>query len=228
MGARQGPSRGSVIEGCGAPVRRVMADLALLRESGRGVVRVVCILKILQMATDTFGRAQVVIPVGVALRALHLQVRPGEREGSLRMIERSRLPGRCRVANIALLRDAGSDVVWIRRRLKILEMTGDACGRTQVEVAVGMALIALQLCVSTRQRKAYRIVIEAGGLPCGRRVAVLACLRQAQRNVIWITGFLKVRQVAAYAGCGRPRVFPSRMASRAIQRGMHSGKSKTR
>lgn len=91
-----------------------------------------------------------------------------------------------------------------------------------------MALIALNLCVSTRQRKADRIVIEAGGLPCGRRVAVLACLRQAQRNVIWIAGFLKVRQVAADAGGGRPGVFPSRVTSRAIQRGMHSGKSKAR
>jgi len=91
-----------------------------------------------------------------------------------------------------------------------------------------VALIALQLRVSARQRKADRIMIEAGRLPCGGGVAILAGLGKAQRYVIRIAGFLKVRQVAPYAGCRRSCVFPSRVAGCAIQRGMHSGKRKTR
>ena len=80
VGTRQGPPGGRVIEGSGVPVRRGMADLALLWESGRGVVRITCILKVLQMATDTSGRGQIVVAVRVALRALHAGMRARERE----------------------------------------------------------------------------------------------------------------------------------------------------
>lgn len=47
MGARQRPSGRGVIEGGPAPVRRSVADLALLRKPGSGVIGIVGTLKIL-------------------------------------------------------------------------------------------------------------------------------------------------------------------------------------
>lgn len=44
------------------------------------------------------------------------------------MVERRGLPGCCRVAHIALLRNACGHVVWIRRALIILQVTRDTDG----------------------------------------------------------------------------------------------------
>ena len=105
-----------------------MAHLALLRDSGGRVIRIGRSLEILQVAGNARGRRQVVVPVCMALLALYTGVRAGQRECGPRMIEGGWLPCRRRMADIALLRHAGRQVVWIGRRLKVLEMTGDAGG----------------------------------------------------------------------------------------------------
>jgi hypothetical protein len=83
MSPCQWPSSRSVVEGSTAPVRSSVTDLALLRKSGRGVIRIVGTLKILQVATDTRGDGQIVVPVRMALRALHADVCP--RQGKSRL-----------------------------------------------------------------------------------------------------------------------------------------------
>ena len=55
MRARQRPSGRGVIEGCAAPVRRAVTDLALLGESSCRVIRIVGPLKILEMTGDAGG-----------------------------------------------------------------------------------------------------------------------------------------------------------------------------
>ena len=80
------------------------------------------------------------------------------------------------MADFALLRHASRDVIRIRRSLEILDVTGDACGRRQIVIPVGVALVALKLRVSTRKRKANRIVIETRWLPRDSRMAILAGL----------------------------------------------------
>ena len=81
-----------MIESCRVPVRGRMANLALLWEPGRRVVRIVRSLEIIQMAADAGRAGQVVIPVSVALRTGDADVRSGERETCLGVIESRRLP----------------------------------------------------------------------------------------------------------------------------------------
>lgn len=92
MSAGQRPSSRRVIERRRVPVRGRMANLALLREAGRRVVRIVRALEVFQMAADASRAAQVVVPVGMALRARHADMRSREREASLGVIETRRLP----------------------------------------------------------------------------------------------------------------------------------------
>ena len=92
VSARKRPSGRCVIERCRIPVRRRMANLALLRETGRRVVGVVRALKVFQMAANASRAAQIVVPVGMALRARHADMRSCERESGLGVIEGRRLP----------------------------------------------------------------------------------------------------------------------------------------
>ena len=129
------------------------------------------------------------------------------------------------MTNLALLRNAGRHVIGIRRPLEILKVTRNAGRRGYIEIAICMALFALQLRVSTRQRESNRIMIEARGLPGGGRMAILASLRKPERYVIRIVGFLEIGQVTADTGGRCSSVFTSSVACRAIQRCVHSGKS---
>ena len=69
-----------MIEDGRGPVRRTVADFTLLRETASDVVRVICPLVILQVATDAGSGTQVVVAVRVALPALHLYVSSRKRE----------------------------------------------------------------------------------------------------------------------------------------------------
>jgi hydrogenase maturation factor len=148
----------------------------LLGQSAGRVIRIGRSLEVFQVTGYARSRGQVVISVGVALRALHLRMRTRQRKRRPGMIETGRLPGRRRMADFALLRHASRDVIRIRRSLKIFDVTRDASSGGYVVVAIGVALVALQLCVSTCKRKANRIMIEIRGLPSGGRVAILAGL----------------------------------------------------
>ena len=205
-----------------------MADLALLRNSGRSVIRIRRTLKVLQVAGNASRSRQVVVSVRVALGARHLCVGTRQRKCRLRMIEGGGLPGRRRVTDLALLRYPGRHVIGIRGPLEILEVARNTCGRRDVEITIGMALIALELRVSAGQREAYRIVIEAGRLPGRGRMTILASLGKPQRHVIRVAGFLKIWQVAADASGGSSRVFAARVTSHTIQGCVHSGERESR
>jgi hypothetical protein len=92
VSARQRPASRCVIERCRIPVRRRMANLALLREASRRVVRVIRTLEVFQMAADARRAAQVVVPVSMAQRTRHADMRPRQRESGLGVIESRRLP----------------------------------------------------------------------------------------------------------------------------------------
>ena len=186
MGACQRPSGRGVIEGSAAPVRGGVAHLALLREPSGRVIRIVGTLKILQVATDTGGGGEVVVTVGMALRALHADMGTRQREPGFRVIELSRLPGGRAMAHLALLRQSGGGVIRIRRSLEILQVTGNASRRRQVVIPIGMALCALHLRMCTGQWERGLGMIKGGGLPCGRLMANLALLRNPGGDVIGI------------------------------------------
>jgi hypothetical protein len=182
-----------MIEGSRSPIGSAVAHFTLLREARCNVIRVVRSLEILEMATDARGVGDVVVPIDVALSALHLGVSSGERERGPCVIERRRLPGCCRVAQIALLRDSCGQMVGIRRALIVLQVTRDADCGSQIEITIRVALIALQLRMPTGERETHRIVIEIRGLPRCRCMAFLASLGKAQRDVIRIIRLLVIR-----------------------------------
>ena len=192
MSARQRPTGRRVVEGGTAPIRSSVTDLALLRKPGCGVIRIVCTLKILQMAADTRGDGQTVVPVGVALRALHADVCPRQGESRLRVIELGRLPRGRAMAHFALLRQSSSSVVRIGRSLEVFQVTRNPGSRGQVVISVGVALRTLHLRVRTSQRECRLGVIETGRLPGGSRMADFALLRHASRDVIRICSSLEV------------------------------------
>lgn len=145
----QGPAGRGMIEGRLSPRSCVVTDLALLREAYRHVIRVGRAGEILLMAAVA-GRWQAgVIVVYVALRALNARVRAGEWKRRLGMIERCRHPRRGGVADLAGLRDPGGRVVRIGRGLVIPQVARDARGRSEIEVPICVALIALQVGMAT-------------------------------------------------------------------------------
>ena len=78
--ARQWPAGGCVIERRRIPVRRCMANLALLREASRRVIGVVRVLEVFQMAADAGRAAQVVVHSLMALRTCDADMRAGDRK----------------------------------------------------------------------------------------------------------------------------------------------------
>ena len=83
MEASKGPTGGRVIESSRSPVCGAVAHFALLREARCDVIRIVGSLEIFKMATDARRDRDVVIPIDVALSALHLGVGSSERERGL-------------------------------------------------------------------------------------------------------------------------------------------------
>lgn len=223
-GVRSGqrPSGRGVIEGCGIPTGGVVAHLALLGKPGGGVIRIGGSLVILQVAGRACGVGDVVIPVDVTQSALHIGMRSGERPPGLRVIVRRGTPSYGRVADLALLRNSGGDVIGIRRRLIIPQVASDTSSAGQIEIAIRVALIALQLGVSARQWKSDRVVVEVRWLPRRRAVAFLAVLRKPKSHVIGIARLLVVGQVAAHAGCRGALIFSADVAGRAIEGCMHA------
>ncbi len=101
-------------------------------------------------------------------------------------------------------------------------MTRDTCCAGEVEVPIRMALFALQLRVASGKRKPYRVVIEVRRLPRRRIVALLATLRQSERQMVRVACLLVVRQVATYASCRRTLILPPDVAGCALQGRVHS------
>ena len=113
----------SVIEARGRPGGGGVAELAVLREAGGGVIRVFGRLVVRQMARVASGVERGELPVGMALRADHRRVSAGERESGVIVIEAGRRPSRRGVAELALLGEAGGGVIWVLGRLIILDVT---------------------------------------------------------------------------------------------------------
>ena len=115
-------------------------------------------------------------------------------------------------------------MVRICRALVILQVTAHAGRVGQVVVPVEVAIAALQPGMRARDGETHRGVIETCWLPRSRGVAVLACLREPKRDVIRVGSFAKIRQVATHTSGWRSLVLAANMATRAIKRGMSSGK----
>jgi len=127
------------------------------------------------------------------------------------------------VARLAGCREVRSDVVRIGRAVVIRHVAQVARAAGQVVVVVDVALGALQVRMTSGQRKAHGIVIEARRLPRGCVVAELAGLRDVRRHVIGIGRLLIIRKMASAAGCRRALKVVPGVAGIAGQRSVHAG-----
>ena len=153
-----------VIKGRVQPRTRVVALFATLREIRRHVVRICRPLIVLQMTTHAGSSGQVVVVVGMAVRALtrwHC-MHPGQGEVRQAVVKRRVRPRSRVVALGAGLGKASRYVVGIGGALIVLQMAGHTCDAAQAEVVVDMAVGAQarrdRMCAG--EWEAHRGVIE--------------------------------------------------------------------
>ncbi len=164
----QGETRGRVVKLAMAPKHRIVAAFASGRESSMGN-RSPRPSIILLVAGITRRAIERVIVVDMAIGALPWRccVRSGQRESGAVVVERRILPGTGVVARTASLREVRTHVVWIRRTLVILQVTGNTSRVVQIVVVVHVAIGALprRHGMHSGQRKGSQRMIKRGIRP---------------------------------------------------------------
>lgn len=228
----QGEAGRGVVKAGVAPVGGRVALLAGLRHVGLHVIRVGCPFVILQVAGDASRAGEVVIVVHVTLRALQGQVRAGQREAGVVVIERRIRPGRGVVALLASLRKSLLRMVRVAGVVVIGQVAADAgrVGAGQRVVSVHVALGTQHAGMCSGQGEARGGVIKVCIRPRCCRVALLAILREVRLHVIGLRRSLEISQVAAHAGgVGAGQVVVAiYVALGALQAGMRAGKREAR
>ncbi len=115
------------------------------------------------------------------------------------MVERGGAPGRGVVADGAVLREPGRNVVRIGGFLEVCQMAGRACRRQTRVHAAGVALAARHGGVGAGQRELGLVVVECRTLPLSGVVADRAVLGETGRRMIGIGCLLEVGEVARHA-----------------------------
>lgn len=126
------------------------------------------------------------------------------------------------MANIALLRKASGDVVWIGGAVIVLQVAAHARGCRQIVLSALVAISALQLQVRARQWEAALGMIEGGRLPGGGAVADRAICGEPAGDVIRIAGSFVIRHVAGCTGRTRQIKVPVGMTIGALQLGVRA------
>lgn len=217
----KGETRLTVIEGCGDPRRRVVADLALLWKPCLRMIGVVGLVVVRQVTGDTRGVRQFVISIEVTLRALHRCMSAGQRKASTIMVELRSRPRNCGVTDRTIGRESSLPMIGVSGAVVILHVASTASDTAQVVVAVDVTLRALQRCVPSGQRKSHQAMVESCRLPGIGSVASLAGLWQVQSHVVRVRRPAEIRQVASDAIRGRAFEFSSDVASRAVEGDVH-------
>jgi len=170
-----------VIEVRRRPGHRGVARLACLRESLLRVVRIIGVLKILQMAGDAGGLGQgvVIVDVAIGARTWRHSVGAREEESSECVIETCVQPVIGRVARLACSSKFSGNVVGVPGGLKNFLVATQASrghGSELAERAVLVAIFAGQRRVRAGQREAVHVLIDLlhRNLPAADRVAGLA------------------------------------------------------
>lgn len=175
-----------MIEDSWLPGNRVMAGGAGGWETTGNVVGIGSFIEVRHMAGDAVGRKASPLAAHVALRAWHGQVRSRERklrEGG--MVEAGAAPGDGCMAGEAIVGQVEHQVRWIRTRIEIFLMAGEACSRSRLEVVIEVAGAAIQLGVRSGESEAGEAqVVKLSTGPGIERVATLACGGKVQGAMI--------------------------------------------
>lgn len=225
----QGKLRGGIVVKFGPlPLRGAVAQRAVLREAGHHVIGIAGVVECGEMAGDTSAGRPSEDVVGMALGAADRGVRPGQRKlGARGVVELSPLPLRRGVAQRAILREAGRDMIGVARVVEAAQVTGDAGGGGSGKLVVLVAQRAGCGGVGSGQGKmSGRVVIELRARPLSCRVAHGAKLGEPGENVIRIGRFVEIGEVAGDAGSVQAGKLIADMASLTVDVGMRSGQGK--
>jgi len=209
-----------VVERDALPVRRGMANTAILRVPLLRVVGASGCLIILDVATIAIGGRRGERSAGMADVALQRGVSAGQRELGGVVIELRALPVRCGVAAVALIREIRQRMIGIGGVLEIGQVTARAVGGRCRELVVLVTGGTLDRAVSAGQREGRAVVVKRRALPAQKAMAHQTIMRKAGRDVVRILRVVEVAGVAAIAIHWRSRVAPAHVALRAFQRGM--------
>lgn len=226
MFSRQGERcLGVVIEFPVRPGDRIVASRANHRSEARLCMRRVARSVVLvDVATAAGGRRIRKISAHVALRALQVGVRIGQRE-KLCVIEIRVAPARGRVAGSASRRrEPRLHVRRIISGVVLCRVAGSAISRRAGELPVDMALIARDGVMLGDQRECrLGVVVKVGVEPTRCVVAGRTHVRREPRlRMRRVVRAVVILRVAAVAIGGRAREFPADVAGSAFERRMRT------
>ena len=124
------------------------------------MIRIRGALVVLEMAGGAGGAQGSVLSARMTLGARRGGMRAGQREPSRIVIERGAGPIRCRVAELAVLRKTGCDVIGAGGGLKVLQVAGHAIRADVGIVAARMALQASDGVMRSGKRECREVMIE--------------------------------------------------------------------
>jgi len=139
------------------------------------------------------------VVIHVAGRAGHGFVRARQREGGLAVVKDCACPGRCRMANHTIRREARRLVIGICGPVVILGVTSIAVGGQSGEVVVHVACGAGHGFVRAGQREGGLVVIEDRARPSGGGMAGLARGGEARLSMVGTGGAVVILGVAGIA-----------------------------
>lgn len=210
------------------PDDRVVAQLALSRETSCGVRRIRRAGVVLLMTRVAQRAIKCVVVVDVAIRALPRRhsVRTGQREARRGVVKLAVGPEQRIVAVFAgrWETSVGNGCSGARVVLLVARVTQRA-GEVVVIVGVAVRTLARRSGVCSGQREARAVVVERCIEPRRGVMALLACLREVLRDVVGIGRALKIFQVTGHARCADQVVVISDVAVRALAwwNGVQSG-----
>lgn len=133
--------------------------------------------------TANAGRRSPGVCQRVARLAIQWHMRAGQRKTSARVVPVGRVPGRRRMAGLAVGIESGLRMARINLGIVSLLMAGHTCGR-RTDVAAGMTGNALQTCVRSGQGELGRAMVEAGWGPSRCRMTAQAVVVEVLQGVI--------------------------------------------
>jgi hypothetical protein len=167
-----------VIELRPQPLRRVVAEAAILREPRCRMIRIRRFLEVLQVASDAICAQSGELAAYMAAGAGGCRVFARQRELCSVVIENRSGPLNGCVASLTSLRKASGDVVWICRLLEVWQVAGNASRGQRRVLVVHMAGRASDGCVFAGQGEFGRVVVEDRPGPLDCRMASFAGLRE--------------------------------------------------
>jgi len=191
---------GGVIEGGIGPRNRAVASGAGCRNAGLLVIGIVGAVVVLDVAGGTILGGEVVVSVGMALRALQSGMCSGQRKSDQVVIERCRLPGTGAVATPTGLWEVRGHMVGVGGPAEIRQVASDAGRRRTFEFAADVARVAVERGMHSGQRKAGVFkMVEVHPKPAVEAMALLAIGGEARGHVRRASGSLILLRVAGVA-----------------------------